>query len=93
MPEWPSDLAWMINTLGTIPNDVTSTILKGRVETDRRSWERLEAMARSGAAFTYRDVIVRFSSPPVATEHAPHLSDMMPSRFRVSLDLRITKER
>ncbi len=88
---WPEDLGWVIDALGFIPADVTSMTLKGKVEMERWSCQRLQAAARSATLFTYRDVVVTFASPPVATERERHHSDMMPPRFSVALELTVRK--
>ena len=89
---WPDDLAWVIQAIGSIPKDVTSMTLTGRLEMERLSWQRLQALARSATSFTYHDVVVTFASPPVATERAPYPSDMMPPRFKVYLELTVRKD-
>ncbi|MFI5029847.1 MAG: hypothetical protein ACHQPH_04000 [Reyranellales bacterium] len=81
----------MIDTLGSIPNDTASKILKGSLETDRQSWLRLQARARSATLSSYDDMIVAFASPPVAGERSAYLSDMMPPRFEVYLELTVRK--
>ena len=89
---WPDDLGWVIEAMGSIPKDVTSTTLKGQLEMERLSWQRLQALARSATSFAYHDVVVTFASPPVATEREPHHSDMMPPRFKVYLELTVRKD-
>lgn len=92
MPLWPTDLEWVIEALGSIPNDVTSMTLKGGVETNRPDWGRLQALARLATSFTYRDVVVTFASPPAGGERPPAHSDMMPPRFKVYLELTVRKD-
>lgn len=92
IPRWPPDLAWMIDALDSIPSDATSTTLKGRLEADRSSWLRLQALARLETSFTYGNVVVTFASPPVAVERSAQHSDMMPPRYRVSLELTVRKD-
>ena len=89
---WPQDLNWVIEAMGPMPDGRSSTTLKGQLEMERQSWQRLQVLARSATSFTYRDVVVTFASPPVATERSAHHSDMMPPRFRVSLELTVRRD-
>jgi hypothetical protein len=89
---WPADLEWVIEALGSIPNDVAPMTLKGQVEMNRLDWTRLQAVARSATSFSYRGAVVAFASPPAGRERPPAHSDMMPPRFKVYLELTVRKE-
>lgn len=66
--------------------------LKGRIEMNRPSWQRLQAVASSATSFIHSDVVMTFASPPVAVELSPYHSDMMPPRFKVYLELTVRKD-
>jgi hypothetical protein len=92
MREWPADLGWVIEALGSVPDDITSMTLSGFTEMDRPSWQRLQALARSEGSFTYRTLVLTFAAQPFARERPPYHSDIRPPRFRVHLELNIRKD-